>query len=406
MTPTADPDALGFDAGRLARIDDYLSGFVERGEMPGWELVVTRHGEVAHTSVGGVSDIESQRPLEPDQLYRIYSMTKPITSVAAMILYERGAFQLSDPISRWLPEFAHTRVYAGGSDLRPATVPARSPITVAHLLTHTSGLTYDFFRANAVDAIYRTAGVGARLDREVDDLAGYAARLAELPLLFQPGSEWGYSRATDVLGALVEVVGGMPFDEFVATEITGPLKMDDTRFGLTDETRGRVVRLHAQTAEGLVTADKAGLVVDEPALAMGGQGLISSAADYHRFTQMLRRRGELDGIRVLGSRTVDFMTMNHLPGGADLESFGRPLYSETPMRGSGFGLGFSVDLTPPATGRPGSAGTYAWGGAASTAFYVDPVEDLTVLFFTQVMPLSPLALRTGLRQMVFQALVD
>ena len=400
-----DPGDVGFDPERLTRVDTYLQRCVDDGLVPGWQFVLTRHGHIVHASVAGLRDREQALPVEADSLYRIYSMTKPITSVAAMMLYERGAFQLTDPVSNFLPEFGELRVYAGGSDLAPATVAATVPMRMVHLLTHTAGLTYGFFRQHPVDAMYRALEAEA-LPAGQSDLAGLCERIAYLPLLFQPGSEWAYSRATDVLGRVVEVISGQTLGEFFADQVFGPLGMSDTSFGTGDIRGDRLARLYTQAPGGIAPADDAAAGVDRPAFQSGSGGLISSAHDYHRFTQMLLRGGELDGRRLLGPRTVAFMTVNHLPGNADLEHYGRPLYSETPMRGVGFGLGFSVDLDPIATGRPGSIGSYGWGGAASTLFWVDPVEHLTAMFFTQVLTLSPLPLRGTLRQLVYQALVD
>ncbi len=397
-----DPADAGLDAARLARIDAYLQRCVDDGMIPGWQFVLTRDGEVAHTSVGGLRDREQGRPVEADSLFRIYSMTKPIASVAAMMLYEHGLFQLSDPVSDFLPEFADLRVYAGGSDLAPTTVAATEPMRMVHLLTHTAGLTYGFFRQHPVDALYRAV----ESTPGESGLARFCERIAQLPLLFQPGSEWAYSRATDVLGRVVEVISGKTLGEFCADQIFEPLSMADTSFGVGDNPTNRLARLYTQAHGRLVPADEAAADVDRPAFESGGGGLISSAHDYHRFTQMLLRGGELDGRRLLGPRTVAFMTTNHLPGNADLEHYGRPLYAETPLRGVGFGLGFSVELDPVATGRPGSVGSYAWGGAASTQFWIDPVERLTAMFFTQVLPLRPLPLRGMLRQLVYQAIVD
>lgn len=406
LTIEHDPSEAGFDGARLARIDRYLQRYVEEGVLPGWQFVLTRGGRTVHAATGGKRDRERDLPVEADTLFRIYSMTKPVTSVAAMMLYEFGEFQLSDPVSRFLPEFADARVYAGGGDLNPTTVPVTEPIRMVHLLTHTAGLTYEFFRQHPVDAIYRARNLDAAGEGGVRNLAELCERIAGIPLLFQPGSEWAYSRATDVLGRVVEVISGQSLGDFFRQRIFEPLGMADTAFGVRDDQSPRLARLYSQDAGGLRPADGVAAAVDRPALELGGGGLISSARDYHRFTQMLLRRGELDGQRLLGSRTVEFMTRNHLPRGADLEQFGRPLYSEVPLRGAGFGLGFSVDLEPPAAGRPGSAGTYAWGGAASTMFWVDPREQLTAMLFTQVFTLRPLALRGTLRQLVYQALVD
>ena len=400
---TIEPAEVGLDPDRLTRLDRYLQRYVEDGLLPNWQIAVTRRGEIAYTASGGYRDLELGTPVGSDSLFRIYSMTKPVTSVAAMMLYEQGVFQLSDPVADILESFADMRVYVGGSDLTPSTVAATEPIRMVHLLTHTAGLTYGFFRQHPVDAIYRESGLDGSTPM---DLATLCDVVAQAPLLFQPGTEWAYSMATDVLGRVVEVLSGRSLSEFLAAEVFGPLGMHDTRFGVGETPDPRLVRLYALTDSGLVPADDAARGIEHPAHRSGGGGLISSAHDYHRFTQMLLRGGELDGVRLLGSRTVDFMTRNHLPGGVDLAAYGRPLYSESPMPGVGFGLGFSVDLDPAATGRPGSPGTYGWGGMAGTRFWVDPAEELTALFFTQAFTSTPLPVREGLRQLVYQALTD
>jgi CubicO group peptidase (beta-lactamase class C family) len=403
MNIEADPIEAGFDPARLARIDDYLRRYVDEGLLPGWQLVITRGGHIVHAATAGHRDRERATPIGHDSLFRIYSMTKPVTSVAAMMLYERGAFQLTDPVGGILDAFAAPRVYSGGSDLRMSTVPATEPMRMAHLLTHTSGLTYGFLRQHPVDAAYRAAGLDGSAGLGLADLCD---GLAAVPLLFQPGSEWAYSMATDVLGRVVEVLSGRTLEDFFATEIFEPLGMRETRFGVGDAPDSRLARLYSLTDAGLQPAGGLAAAVDRPSYPSGGGGLISSAHDYHRFTQMLLRGGALDGQRLLGSRTVAYMTRNHLPRGADLADFGRPLYSESPMRGVGFGLGFSVDLDAAAAGRPGSPGTFGWGGMAGTRFWVDPAEELTALFFTQVFTPAPLPVREGLRQLVYQALID
>lgn len=394
-----DPAEVGFDRDRLTRIDTLMQRYVDAGELPGWSVLVSRHGQVAHVSHGGLRDVEAGTPVEPDTIFRIYSMTKPVTSVAAMMLYEQGALELTDPISKWLPEFTDMRVWAGGSDLKPMTVPALEPIRVWHLLTHTSGLTYGFHRAHPVDALYRAAGYEWSAPAAVD-LAGASEAFASLPLLFQPGSEWNYSVSTDVLGRLVEVVSGQSLDALFTEHIFNPLQMVDTAFGGPDASRTA-----ALYTPGLNRNDTLGDSVLKPTWLSGGGGLTSTLSDYHRFTQMLRGRGDLDGVRLLGDRTVSYMATNHLPGGADLVAFGRPLFAETPFDGVGFGLGFSVTLDPAATRTLSSRGEFAWGGAASTAFWVDPVEDVTAVFMTQLLPSSTYPLRSQLRQLVYSALV-
>jgi CubicO group peptidase (beta-lactamase class C family) len=399
---TADAAEHGFSAERLARVDRCFDRYVAEGKLPGYLAVVTRHGEVVHVGQGGLRDVEAGLPVGADTRWRIYSMTKPVTSVAAMMLFERGEFELTDPISRWLPEFASPRVYVKGSAAAPGTVPAVEPIRVWHLLTHTAGLTYGFHHAHAVDEIYRRAGYEWGFP-EGRDLAGTVADYAALPLVHQPGAEWNYSVATDVLGRLVEVVSGQPLDEFFAEHIFRPLGMADTGFW-TDSDQLAALYSPEPGTRRLVRSPMGPAASRPPAVLSGGGGLVSTAYDYHRFTQMLLRRGSLDGVRLLSPRTVDLMTANHLPG--DLESFGRPLFSETSYAGVGFGLGFSVTVDPVAAKSLGPAGEYAWGGAASTAFWVDPVNDLTALFFTQLLPSSTYPIRPQLRTLTYQALVD
>jgi CubicO group peptidase (beta-lactamase class C family) len=401
-----DPAEVGFDEERLTRIDRRLARYVDDGLLPGYLAVVSRRGRIAHVASHGARDVEAGAPVEPDTIWRIFSMTKPITSVVAMTFVEEGLIDLTDPISRWLPEFAAPRVYTRGSALTPATEPATEPIRLWHLLSHTSGLTYGFHHTHPVDAAYRAAGFEWGTPKGLD-LAACTRAWAELPLVFQPGSEWNYSVATDVLGRLVEVLAGKPLDEVFAERVLGPLGMVDTGFWTTDTDRLAALYLPAPGTKRVVRDDVFGAVgTVRPDCLSGGGGLVSTAADYHRFTQMLLRGGELDGVRVLGPRTVALMTRNHLPGHVDLEAYGRPLFAEMPFDGYGFGLGFSVLEDPVKAKTPASPGEYAWGGAASTAFWVDPHEDLTVAFYTQLLPSSTHPIREQLRQLVYQALVD
>jgi CubicO group peptidase (beta-lactamase class C family) len=406
---TIDPDHVGLDPKRLARIETHFARYVDDGRLPGWHIAVARCGQVAYSATYGRRDLESGAPVEADTLWRIYSMTKPITSVAAMMLWEEGHFELTDEISRWLPEFATMRVYQKGSVLRPFTVPAAEPIRVWHLLTHTSGLTYGFLQESVVDALYRTQ-IGLELEPEHDrDLAASCAEWAKLPLLFQPGSKWGYGVSTDVLGRLVEVVSGQSLAEFFASRILGPLKMDQTRWWVDEADAPRLATLygaHPETLKAVPLPSMGAWALREPALHAGGHGLVSTAADYHRFTQMLLREGELEGVRLLGPHTVRFMTRNHLPGGADLEALRSGGFAETTFEGIGFGLGFAVVDNPVPSRVPSSAGQYFWGGYASTAFWVDPVEQLTVILLAQLVPSSRWPLRPQLRQLVYSALVD
>jgi CubicO group peptidase (beta-lactamase class C family) len=405
-----DPAEVGFAADRLRRLDDNFTRYTDDGLLKGWLLTVSRHGKLAYVARHGQRDAEAGLPVEPDTLWRIYSMTKPVTSVAAMMLYEAGAFELTDPVSKFIPSFKHMRVFTGGSDQRPVTVPATEPVRIWHLLTHTSGLTYGFHRAHPVDGMYRTAGFDLGL--RPGTLEEACDSWAEFPLLFQPGSEWNYSVSTDVLGRVVEVASGQSLDEFFAQRIFSPLGMTDTAFYAKPDDLGRLAALYARGIDG--KAGRFNALAEEvrkpPAMLSGGGGLVSTAADYNRFLNMLLARedspaGELDGVRLLSPRTVSYMGRNHLPGNQDLEQFGRPLNAESPQRGVGFGLGFAVVLDPVPGRVDCSVGELSWGGAASTAFWIDPVEEITVTFFTQLIPSSAHPIRSQLRQLVYQALV-
>jgi CubicO group peptidase (beta-lactamase class C family) len=403
----ADPGELGFDPSRLKRIDDHFARYVEQGRLAGWLLLVARHGRIAHVASCGQRDIESALPIEHDTLFRIYSMSKPVTSVAAMMLYEEGCFELKDPIHRFLPEFRHMRVYTGGSALAPVTAPASEPIRVWHLLTHTAGLTYGFHHVHPVDAMYRKGGFEWGAPRETD-LASCCERWAQFPLLFEPGSRWNYSVATDVLGRLIEVISGQTLDAFFAERIFGPLGMDDTAFFVPEDKLSRLAALYvpAPGTRELMRYDAMGAAITQPPVYLsGGGGLVSTARDYHRFAEMLRGGGELDGVRLLGTRTVRYMTRNHLPGGADLEAFGQSTFAETTFDGVGFGLGFAVVEDTAASKTLSSPGEFSWGGAASTGFFVDPHEDVTAVFLTQLLPSSTYNLRPQLKQVLYQALV-
>jgi CubicO group peptidase (beta-lactamase class C family) len=406
LAPEVEPEEVGFDPKRLARLDAYLDGFVANGRAKGLQLVITRGGRIAHVSARGHRDAEAGLPVEPDTIWRIYSMTKPITSVAAMMLYEEGALSLFDPVAKFIPSFGDVRVYRKGMAAAPVTVAAAEPMLVWHLLTHTSGLTYGFQSANPVDEAYRAAGFFLDTPPE-HDLASACDVWAGLPLLFEPGSEWNYSVSTDVVGRIVEIVSGQSLDEFFAERIFGPLSMTDTGFAVSDGDRPRMSALYAHDPETATAVPYPGVDVisaQRPKLLAGGHGLASTAADYHRFTQMLLRRGELDGVRLLAPRTVDLMTANHLPGNATITQFGRPLLDLVLNEGYGFGLGLAPLVDPIAAKTLSAAGEYRWEGAAGTAFWVDPAEEVTVLFFTHVLFGSD-DVWVGMRRLVYQALV-
>jgi CubicO group peptidase (beta-lactamase class C family) len=401
-----DAAEVGFDQRRLERIDTHFQRYVDDGRLPGYLVAIARRGQVAHLATYGQRDVEASAPVEVDTLFRIFSMTKPITSVAAMMLYEEGAFELKDPVSRFIPSFADTKVYRSGSAVNPVLEPQTEPMRIWHLLTHTSGLTYGFHHATPVDAIYRANGFewGNPLG---EDLEQICERFAAFPLLFQPGSEWNYGVSTDVLGRVVEVASGQTLDAFMKERIFDPLGMTDTAFGATDLERLAALYIPAPGTRLATRMDAMGdAAKTKPDYLSGGGGLVSTASDYHRFATMLLNGGELDGVRLLGTRTVDYMTQNHLPGHADLEAFGRPLFAETSFAGVGFGLGFSVVQDNIDNKVLSTIGEFAWGGAASTAFWVDPAEEITAVFMTQLLPSSTHPIRPQLKQLVYQALVD
>ncbi len=401
----AAPADVGLEAERLQRVDRWMAGYVEAGKLPGMMTVIARRGHVAYWRGCGWRDVEAGLALEPDTIFRIYSMTKPITSLALMLLYEEGHFQLDDPVARFLPDFADMTVYAGGDGAGMRSLPAERPITVKQLLTHTAGLTYGFFEETAVDAQYRARGVDfADSGRPLDELV---AELAQIPLLSQPGSEWNYSVATDLLGHLIEVLSGQPLDRFLAERIFGPLNMSDTGFSVADDAVGRFAANYVPgKGGGIELFDAPGRSrFSAPAVTFsGGGGLVSTAADYLRFCRLLRGRGELDGVRLVSRKTLDFMIRNHLPG--DLAEMGQPVFSETSYEGVGFGLGFAVMLDPAKAHVVGSAGEYSWGGAASTVFWIDPEEDLVVIQLTQLLPSSTYPLRRELKALIYGAIVD
>ncbi len=403
----ADPADLGFDADRLARIDRHFAHYVDDGRLAGWQVAVARRGQVVHTSTYGMADLATGRRFADDTIVRMFSMTKPITSVAVMMLVEEGLASLKDPISKWIPSFAGMQVYKEGAPTKPSLRPATEPIRLWHLLTHTAGLTYGFHYTHPVDAIYRKAGFDFGIPQGLD-LEACCDRWAELPLLFEPGTEWNYSVAVDVLGRIVEVASGQSLDEFFAERIFQPLGMVDTGFWVPEDQIDRFTTLYIPDP---TTGSAVPIPVDRgytkpPRMLGGGGGLVGTAADYLRFCHMLLGRGVLDGARILGSRTIDYMTRNHLPGGADLEELGRPGFNEAEYHGIGFGLGFSIVDDPVKNKVPSSKGEFAWGGAASTAFWVDPAEEVVVVFLTQLLPSSTHPIRPALKQLVYQALVD
>lgn len=399
------PERVGLCARRLKRIEDWSARLVADGKLAGVTTLVARRGAVAHLHGTGLADLARGTPMAPDTIVRIYSMTKPLTSVAIMMLYEEGHFQLDDPITCFLPEFRDMRVATGGARGKIDTVPAERDITFRDLLTHTSGLTYGFMQAGLVDALYRDHGVDFQTAET--SLAEVVERAATLPLIAQPGHAWNYSIATDVLGHLVAVISGQPFEEFLRQRVILPLGMVDTDFFVPEAKHSRLAANYARGADGKLA------LIDDPAasrylrprsVCSGGGGLVSTVGDYWRFCRFMLNKGELEGARLLGRKTVELMTTNHLNG--DMAAMGQPRWSESTAEGIGFGLGFSVTLDPARAQILGTPGEYAWGGAASTAFWVDPAEEMAVVLLTQLTPSTTYPIRRELRVLSYQAVLD
>ncbi|MFD7699926.1 serine hydrolase domain-containing protein [Streptomyces caelestis] len=401
----ADPAEAGLDAGALERLDRHFARLVDEGRLPGFLVAVARDGRVAHLTAYGARDVAAGLPVESDTLWRIYSMTKPVTAVAALVLVEEGLLSLDDPVGRHLPAFARPRVYESGSGDGVRTRPPAGPLLVRHLMTHTAGLTFAFYHSHPVDALYRAAGLESSV-APGSDLAGTTEVYARLPLQFDPGTQWNYSVASNVLGRIVEVVSGRPLDVFLAERVFRPLGMADAGFEVTDEQAERLAEMYGESDDGGIEPIAGLPLRGRPRFLSGSGGMVASAHDYHRFMELLRRRGELDGTRLLSPATVDLMTRNHLPGGADLRAFGsRPAHDVPGNDGVGFGLGVSVVVDPSRTQAPSTAGSYGWSGVATTTFWVDPGRDLTVQFHTQVRPRSSHTVFRDLKRLVHEAVV-
>jgi CubicO group peptidase (beta-lactamase class C family) len=401
-----EPEAYGFSSTRLARIKSHFDAYVEDGRLAGWLATVSRGGQLVWSDKGGHRDRERELDVADDTIWRIYSMTKPVIGVAVMMLYEEGRFDLLDDIGQWIPSFNETRVWVGGTPESPQTAPAQNPIRVHHLLTHMSGLTYGFQRCHPVDEIYRSRGYDFSFARGAD-LAQAVEDFASMPLVFEPGTQWNYSVAFDVLGRLIEIWSGQSLDVFVKERILDPLGMADTEWWCPPEKEERLAMLYVPAhGESMPYEDLAKAVLHPPRLLGGGGGLLSTAYDYERFMTMMLRGGELDGVRLLSSRTTDFMTENQLPQDADLNDVAVDSYREDQYRGLGFGLSMSVVTDARKNKSLITEGSFAWGGAASTTFWVDPLEDLTVAFYTQLLPSGTYPIKRDFQQLVYQALVE
>ena len=400
--------SLGFSAERLAKIDRFLQErYVGPGKLPCAQFVLARQGQVVHQTLLGQQDPERGVPLADDTVFRIYSMTKPIACVALMTLVEEGLIALDDPVAKHIPEWADLGVFSAGVTPAFMVTPPARPMQVVDLLRHTSGLTYGFQNRSNVDAAYRKLKVS---DTHGDhDLEGMIGQLAKLPLEFSPGEAWNYSVSTDVVGYLVQKIAGKPLSQVLRERIFEPLKMVDTGFSVREDQRSRFAACYNAKPGGqmeLQDDPQKSPYLKAPKLESGGGGLVSTAADYLRFANMLVNGGEWDGARILAPKTVRLMASNHLPGGKDLTELSRSLFSESTNAGVGFGLGFAVVFDPPRTLIPCSKGEFYWGGAASTAFWVDPLEEVTAVFMTQLLPSSTYPIRRELRTLVYAALEE
>ena len=394
-------------AERLARIDTHFRKYVDDGRLPGWLISVSRHGKLVHLSTYGQRDVEAAKPVEIDTLWRIYSMTKPLTAVLALQLWEEGAFELNDPVHRYIPAFRNQKVWRAGSPRAPVLDPIVEKMRLWHLFRTPAGSPTDSCSPiRSTRCIARQGSSGAC--RATSISKAWSTGGPRCRCCSSPAREWNYSVGLDVLGRVLEVITGQRLDELMRTRLLEPLGMAETTGSSTKPTPAGWPRLygaHPETRQAVRHGCHGPRRLHEPKAHGGGGGLVSTAHDYHRFTQMLLRGGELDGVRILAPGTVKYMASNHLPGGVDLTAFGRPLFAETTFDGVGFGLGVSVTIDPVKARVPGSAGEYAWGGAASTAFWIDPAEDLTVQFFTQLLPSSTHPIRSQLKQLVYQSIV-
>lgn len=391
--PKPRPESVGMSSERLGRINQMVEQKIKDGKLAGAITLVARRGKVVHFEAFGKADVEAGKPLKSDAIFRIYSMTKPLTTVAAMMLYEEGRFQLNDPLFWYLPEFKDVKVYGGNGDL----VKPKRPITIRDLMSHTSGLTYGAFGDTPVDRQYRAANL---LDSN-GNLADFVKKLSGLPLVFQPGERWNYSVSTDVLGRLVEVLSGSSLDEFMRQRIFKPLGMSDTGF---DVPAGKIDRFTVNyqwdnTGKRVISDHPAKSRYGRPAsFYSGGGGLVSTTSDYLRFCQMMLNGGALDGVRLLSPKSVQLMTMDHTANAQ------KPTEGVQLGDGSGFGLGFRVITDAASNQRIGSDGTYDWGGLASTSFFIDPKEQLIGIIMTQKLP-TDARLTVEFRTAVYQAIV-
>jgi CubicO group peptidase (beta-lactamase class C family) len=412
------PETVGMSSARLARLDEVMKRrYVESGYLPGMLTYIWRKGHLVHTGMCGRMDLERDKPMREDAIFRIYSMTKPITAVALMMLAEEGLIGLDEPVHSHIPAWENLGVYASGmaSLLADAphsfiTTPSLRPMKVVDLATHTSGLTYGFMMRTAIDAAYRKAKIA---DRQTEGgLHGMIDQLAQIPLDFSPGTAWNYSVSIDVLGYLIEKLSGMSFGELLRTRLFEPLGMHDTAFWVMPDKTERFSSCYQPESKGpgLKLQDDAreSAYAEPPRLESGGGGLVSTAHDYLRFCRMMLNGGTLDGMQILSPKTVALFSLNFLPEGREIADMALPgMFSESSYAGVGFSLGCGVNIDVAKTRLPGSLGEYFWGGAAATAFWIDPKEELTVVFMTQVIGSEArLTLRRDLRTLVYSAMTE
>lgn len=401
-----DPNEVGLNPERLDAIPEFFGRhYLDTGKLPCMATMVSRGGEIAHESYIGTTELGGSEPVTASTIFRIYSMTKPVTTLAIMMLFEECRLRLDHPVSRYIPEYRDVKVWAGGTPEEPRLKDPEREMTILDLITHTAGLTYGFLHQDATDAIYRREKVG----HHSQTLQEMARQMASLPLAFSPGQEWRYSHSIDVLGAIVEIITGQPLDQFFRERIFLPLGMQDTDFWVPEDKQSRLMACYQKDAvTGETTlADPAGSAsrayAVRPVQLNGGGGLVSTLRDYHRFALMLMRGGTLDGARIISPKTWEFMRQNHLPGNQTMRGMGRSAFTEVMAEGVGFGLGGSVVTDIVRTGQPGSNGIFSWGGLASTFFWIDPAEELIAVQATQLMPSSTYPMRLQLQQLVYAA---
>lgn len=397
----------GMSSERLKQIDKHFQEkYIDSGKLPGVLTLVARRGEIVHFSALGNMDVENNKPTTEDTIYRIFSMTKAITSVALMMLYEEGKFQLNDPVHKYLPEWENTEVWVSGEHPDFKTKPQERPMTIRDLLSHQSGLTYGFNDLHAVERAYQKIGWEGMFSSTLEE---WSKRLSEMPLMFSPGTAWNYSLATDLCGYLVEVLSGKKFEEFLEERIFEPLDMKDTSFDIPTDKIDRFAANYVPTPEGgmKLNAESDDVFYSRSnKFKSGGGGLLSTATDYYRFLQVLANKGEFKGKRYLSRKTIELMTANHLPNGTSIFDHAFSPQADEYRKGEGWGLGFSIALDHGNTQIAGSPGQYSWGGAASTEYWIDPTEEIVVLFMTQLLPSGTYPLKRELQVLVNAAIDD